>query len=69
MNHGAILTELARAKALFQLRALAAVMGVPREGIEARSGETRQGLDPQDESPAPSGARQPYFSSSEIHHG
>jgi hypothetical protein len=69
MTHGEILTELARVKAVFQLRALATVMGIPARGMSA-SGQDPQGLEAKPASPAPSGRAQPLSSSpSEIHHG
>lgn len=39
----AVLSELARVKAIFQLRAIASVMGLPTQGIDTRRAETGTG--------------------------
>lgn len=57
MSNAQILAELTRVKAVFQLRAITAVLGVPAKGMEATTaGETGTGSTEGD-SPVPQGIR------------
>lgn len=57
MSNAQIIAELTRVKAMFQLRAIAAALGLPAKGMEAAAaGETGTGSTEGD-SPVPQGIR------------